>query len=35
MLPFHLPNEVVSLIEDSLDEYEKDIQTLNFHLKNL
>jgi hypothetical protein len=35
MLPFHLPNEIINLIEDSLDEYEKDIQTLNFHLKNL
>ena len=35
MLPFHLPNEIVNLIEDALDEYEKDIQTLNFHLKNL
>jgi len=35
MIPFHLPNEIANLIEDALDEYEKDIQTLNFHLKNL
>lgn len=35
MLPFHLPNEIANLIEDALDEYEKDIQTLKFHLKNL
>jgi len=35
MLPFHLPNEIAILIEDALDEYEKDIQTLKFHLKNL
>jgi hypothetical protein len=35
MMPFHLPNEIANLIEDAIDEYEKDIQTLNFHLKNL
>jgi hypothetical protein len=35
MLPFHLPNEIVNIIEDALDEYEKDIQSLSFHLKNL
>jgi hypothetical protein len=35
MMPFHLPNEIANLLEDAIDEYEKDIQTLNFHLKNL
>jgi len=35
MMPFHLPNEIANLMEDAIDEYEKDIQTLNFHLKNL
>ena len=35
MLPFHLPNEIVNIIEDSIDQYDKDISSLNQHLKNL
>lgn len=35
MLPFHLPTELFNLIEDSIDQYEKDLETLKFHLKNI
>ena len=35
MLPFHLPTEVFNLLEDSIDQYDKDLMTLKFHLKNL
>lgn len=35
MLPFHLPNEIAIILEDAIEDYEKDIQSLNFHLKNL
>ena len=35
MLPFHLPNEIVNILEDSIDQYDKDISSLNQHLKNL
>jgi hypothetical protein len=35
MLPFHLPNEIAIILEDAIEDYEKDLQSLNFHLKNL
>lgn len=35
MLPFHLPTELFNLLEDSIDQYEKDLETLKFHLKNI
>lgn len=35
MLPFHLPNEIANILEDSIDQYNKDISSLNLHLKNL
>ena len=35
MLPFYLPNEIVNILEDSIDQYDKDISSLNQHLKNL
>ena len=35
MLPFHLPTEVFNLIEDSIVQYDKDLETLKFHLKNI
>jgi hypothetical protein len=35
MLPFHLPNEIANILEDSIDQYNKDISSLNQHLKNL
>jgi len=35
MLPFHLPNEIANILEDSIDQYNKDIASLNQHLKNL
>ena len=35
MMPFHLPNEIANILEDSIDQYNKDISSLNQHLKNL
>ena len=35
MLPFQLSNEVMNLIEDSIEQFDKDISSLNEHLKNL
>jgi len=35
MLPFHIPNEVANILEDSIDQYNKDISSLNQHLKSL
>ena len=35
MLPFHLPNEIAIILEDAIEDYDKDLQSLNFHLKNL
>ena len=35
MIPFQLGNEIKNLLDDAIDEYEKDIQTLGLHLKNL
>ena len=35
MLPFHLPNEIANILEDSIDQYNKDISSLNQHIKNL
>jgi hypothetical protein len=35
MLPFHLPNEIANILEDSINQYNKDISSLNQHLKNL
>jgi hypothetical protein len=35
MLPFHLPSEIINILEDSIDQYDKDISSLNQHLKNL
>jgi len=35
MLPFHLPTEIFNLLEDSIDQYDKDLETLKFHLKNI
>jgi hypothetical protein len=35
MIPFHLPNEIANILEDSIDQYNKDIASLNQHLKNL
>lgn len=35
MLPFHLPSEIINILEDSIDQYSKDISSLNQHLKNL
>ena len=35
LLPFHLPTEVFNLMEDAIEQYEKDLMTLKFHLKNL
>ena len=35
MMPFHLPNEIANILEDSIDQYDKDISSLNQHLKNL
>jgi hypothetical protein len=35
MLPFYLPNEIGNILEDSIDQYNKDIASLNQHLKNL
>jgi CO dehydrogenase/acetyl-CoA synthase gamma subunit (corrinoid Fe-S protein) len=35
MIPFQLGNEIENLLDDAVDEYEKDIQTLSLHLKNL
>lgn len=35
MLPFHLPTELFNLLEDSIDQYDKDLETLKFHLKNI
>lgn len=35
MLPFHLPNEIANILEDSIDQYNKDIASLNQHLKTL
>ena len=35
MIPFQLGNEIQNLLDDAIDEYEKDIQTLSLHLKNL
>jgi len=35
MLPFHIPNEVANILEDSIDQYNKDISSLNQHLKTL
>ena len=35
MLPFHLQIVIVNILEDSIDQYDKDISSLNQHLKNL
>ena len=35
MLPFHLETEIMNIIEDSIDQYNKDLSSLNQHLKNL
>ena len=35
MIPFHLPSEIINILEDSIDQYDKDISSLNQHLKNL
>ena len=35
MLPFYLPNEIINIIDDSIEQYDKDISSLNQHLKNL
>jgi len=35
MLPFHIPNEIANILEDSIDQYNKDISSLNQHLKSL
>lgn len=35
MLPFHLPNEIINIIDDSIEQFDKDISSLNQHLKNL
>jgi hypothetical protein len=35
MLPFYLPNEIANILEDSIEQYNKDISSLNQHLKNL
>ena len=35
MIPFQLGNEIENLLDDAVDEFEKDIQTLSLHLKNL
>jgi hypothetical protein len=35
LLPFHLSTEVFNLLEDAIEQYEKDLMTLKFHLKNL
>ena len=35
MLPFHLPNEIINIIDDSFEQFDKDISSLNQHLKNL
>lgn len=35
MIPFNLPNEIGNILEDSIDQYNKDIASLNQHLKNL
>jgi hypothetical protein len=35
MLPFQLSNEIMNLIDDSIDQFDKDISSLNQHLKNL
>jgi len=35
MLPFHLGTEIMNIIEDSIDQYNKDLSSLNQHLKNL
>jgi hypothetical protein len=35
MLPFHLPNEIANILEDSIEQYNKDISSLNQHLKSL
>lgn len=34
-VPFLLSNEVKNLIEDAIEDYTRDIATLNLHLKNL
>lgn len=33
MLPFHLPNEIINIIDDSIEQFDKDISSLNQHLK--
>ena len=35
MIPFNLPNEIGNILEDSIDQFNKDIASLNQHLKNL
>lgn len=35
MIPFHLPSEIINILEDSIDQYYKDISSLNQHLKTL
>jgi len=35
MLPFHLSNELVNILEDAVDIYSRDISSLNQHLKTL
>jgi hypothetical protein len=35
MIPFHLASEIINILEDSIDQYYKDISSLNQHLKTL
>jgi hypothetical protein len=35
MIPFQLSNEVSNLLDDAIDEYSKDIQSLTIHLKEI
>jgi len=35
MLPFHLPNELTNLLDDAIDQYNRDIAAYAQHLKNL
>jgi hypothetical protein len=35
MIPFQLSNEISNLLDDAIDEYSKDIQSLTIHLKEI
>ena len=35
MIPFLLSNEISNLLDDAIDEYSKDIQSLTIHLKEI